>query len=87
MLVDDDDNICLTDFGLAVFIREAQDSIGYGSTRGGNPRWLSPELIDPELFAEQDQSGRPTFASDIYSFACGCIEVNAQQLSSPLSQN
>ena len=82
MLVDDDDNVCLTDFGLADLIREAQDSIGYGSTRGGNPRWLSPELIDPELFPEQDQSGRPTFARDIYSFACVCIEVTVQHLSS-----
>ena len=87
MLVDDDDNICLTDFGLAVFIREAQDSIGYGSTRGGNPRWLSPELIDPELFPDQDQSGRPTFASDIYSFACVCIEVNIPDISSTSSRN
>ncbi|KAJ3485001.1 hypothetical protein NLI96_g5252 [Meripilus lineatus] len=79
VLVDGDDNIRLADFGLAVLIQQAQGSIGYGSTRGGNPRWLSPELIEPEQFPGQDQSRRPTKASDIYSFACVCIELYTKQ--------
>lgn len=40
---------------------------------GGNFRWLSPELLDPDNCPSP--SGRPRFASDIYSFACVCIEV------------
>ncbi len=43
--------------------------------RGGNFRWLAPELMLPELTDGESPSGRPTFASDIYSFACVCIEV------------
>ncbi len=62
----------LTDFGLAV-IAAAGHSLTT-TTRGGAFGWLAPELIDPDMFGET--SSRPTFASDIYSFACVCIEVS-----------
>lgn len=46
----------------------------YGSQHGGGAtRWSAPELFDPEEFGLE--SSRPTFQSDIYAFACICIEV------------
>lgn len=79
VLVDGDENICLTDFGLSVFQQEANET--YGSTRAGNVRWLAPELIDPDRFQGEYARGRPTCASDIYSFACVCVEVRIVSLS------
>lgn len=38
--------------------------------RGGATAWLSPELLDPDV-----DEVRPTYASDIYSFACVIVEV------------
>ncbi len=38
--------------------------------RGGATGWLSPELLDPEV-----DEVRPTYASDVYSFACVAVEV------------
>ena len=71
ILVDDDLHIKLADFGLSVFADGSSRS--YASMRGGNPRWLAPELIDPDEFGLDSQ--RPTFCSDVYSFACVLIEV------------
>ncbi|TCD71936.1 hypothetical protein EIP91_000068 [Steccherinum ochraceum] len=71
VLVDDDHCVRLTDFGMAV-IAEAT-SYQYASNHGGGAlRWTAPELIDPEQLGLK--SSRPTFASDIYSFACTCVE-------------
>lgn len=71
ILVDEDENVYISDFGLAVYAQAG--STKYGSSRGGNVRWLAPELIDPEQFGSD--STRPTFASDIYSLGCLCVEV------------
>ena len=72
VLIDDDDTARVTDFGMAL-IAEAT-SYQYASVHGGGAtRWQAPELIDPEEFGFQ--SSRPTFASDIYAFACVCVEV------------
>lgn len=71
ILVDDDLHIKLSDFGLSVFADGSSKS--YASMRAGNPRWLAPELIDPDEFGLD--SRRPTFCSDIYSFACVLTEV------------
>ena len=49
----------------------------YGSTiahGGGATRWTAPELMDPEDF--NCESDRPTTRSDMYSFACICVEVS-----------
>ncbi|KAJ3484484.1 hypothetical protein NLI96_g5603 [Meripilus lineatus] len=71
ILVDEDENVYISDFGLAVYAQAG--STKYGSSRGGNVRWLAPELIDPEQFGSD--STRPTFASDIYSLGCLCVEL------------
>lgn len=74
ILIDEDDTVRLTDFGMAL-IAEAT-SYQYASVHGGGAtRWQAPELIDPDEFGIS--SSRPTFASDVYSFSCICIEVRA----------
>ena len=70
-MIDHDMEVKLADFGLSVFADGASNS--YASVRAGATRWLAPELIDPAEFGKQ--SSRPTFMSDIYSFACVVIEV------------
>lgn len=50
-------------------------SYGYASIHGGGAiRWKAPELIDSEEFGLPDS--RPTPQSDVFSFACMCIEVS-----------
>lgn len=72
ILIDGDESVRLTDFGMAL-IAEAKP-YQYGSPHGGGAiRWQAPELIDPEEF--HLDSSRPAFATDIYSFACTCIEL------------
>lgn len=49
----------------------------YGSVHGGGKlHWQALELIDPEEF--NLPSRRPTYASDVYSFASTCIEVSVE---------
>lgn len=64
----------LTDFGLAVFASEHSNALG--SLRGGSELWQAPELLDPALFGLT--SFRPTYKSDLFSFACLCIEVSTE---------
>lgn len=71
ILINDSGAACLSDFGLAVFAEGR--SKNYASLRGGAERWLAPELLHPERFGFHDD--RPTYAGDIYSFACVCLEV------------
>ncbi|KAJ7646306.1 kinase-like domain-containing protein, partial [Mycena polygramma] len=68
VLIDADEHCQLADFGLAI-VTDA--TLGTTSTaRGGLPRWMAPELHDPKI-----ESKRPTKASDVYAFACLCIEL------------
>jgi len=71
ILIDSDWTVKLADFGLSLFAEGTSNS--FGSARGGAVRWLAPELIDPESFGVE--STRPTYASDVYSFACTVIEL------------
>jgi serine/threonine protein kinase len=59
----------LADFGLAVFV----DATANTSHSSGSTRWMAPELSDPKSF-DLGQSHR-TPASDVYAFACACLEV------------
>jgi serine/threonine protein kinase len=71
ILVDDNWHVRLADFGLAVF---ASATVATGSShRGGSARWMSPELLSPQSCGLE--KSQRTFASDVYSFACVCIEV------------
>lgn len=71
ILVSDDCHVQIADFGLAVYAECGSGA--QGSLRGGNTRWLAPELIHPERFGMT--SSRPTTASDVYSFACVGVEL------------
>jgi len=70
ILIDNSWNVCVADFGLAGFV----DATAHTSTtRNGSTRWMAPELHGPELFTLP--SFQRTFASDVYAFACVCVEV------------
>ncbi|KAH8100929.1 kinase-like domain-containing protein [Cristinia sonorae] len=71
ILIDSDWTVKLADFGLSLFADGTSNH--YASARGGSMRWLAPEIIDPEAFGVE--SSRSTYASDVYSFACTCMEL------------
>ncbi|KAJ6486687.1 kinase-like domain-containing protein, partial [Mycena sanguinolenta] len=72
-------NACLSDFGLATTIADADSTtagVTSSSNRAGSVRWFAPELIEPTRF------GCPKFlrtkASDVYAYACVCLELYTQ---------
>ncbi|KAJ6475700.1 kinase-like domain-containing protein [Mycena vitilis] len=69
ILLDDQGHARLVDFGLAVFA----DGPLAPTNRGGSVRWMAPELLNPESCGFS--TFRRTFASDIYAFACVCLEL------------
>lgn len=71
ILVDHNYRARLADFGLSVLAEATSQN--YASNRGGNARWLAPELIHPERFCLD--TTRPTYASDVFSFGCVIVEV------------
>jgi serine/threonine protein kinase len=78
ILISDEHHACLSDFGLATTIREDNTDTTAGplassSNRGGSMRWFAPELIVPEQFG--CERFVRTRATDVYAFACVCIEV------------
>ncbi|KAJ7847497.1 kinase-like domain-containing protein [Mycena olivaceomarginata] len=78
ILISDEHHACLSDFGLATTIREDNTDTTAGplassSNRGGSMRWFAPELIVPEQFG--CERFVRTRATDVYAFACVCIEL------------
>ncbi|KAJ6564023.1 kinase-like domain-containing protein [Mycena capillaripes] len=76
ILMSDNWNVCLADFGLSSISDAVSGSSGAAtstSNRAGSLRWLAPELIYPSEF------GCPRFertpATDVYAFACVCVEL------------
>ncbi|CAL1715570.1 unnamed protein product [Somion occarium] len=72
ILVDSDYSVRLADFGFAVLVDGTSGA--RGSNRGGNPRWLAPELLEPDA-----TSVRPTLSSDIFSLGCVIVEIYTDQ--------
>ncbi|KAF7356488.1 Kinase-like protein [Mycena venus] len=69
ILVNEDWNACLADFGLSKF----SDATSSKTTnRGGSLYWMAPELIDPDRFG-YDFLRTP--ATDVYAFGCVCLEL------------
>ena len=86
ILVSQSCRACLADFGLSTIIgigRRAADNPSVSSatpeaslmsfTTGGTPRWMSPELLDPDRFGITDC--RPTKQSDCYALGMVVYEV------------
>ena len=83
---------CLADFGLStiagVVTRAAAGAARMSSisndtltsfTAGGIHRWMSPELLDPEMFGVPESEGdRPTKQSDCYALGMVIYEVRAR---------
>ena len=86
ILVNQSFRACLADFGLSTIIgieRRAAANPSLTSmtsktslmsfTAGGTPRWMSPELLDPDRFGITDC--RPTKQSDCYALGMVVYEV------------
>jgi serine/threonine protein kinase len=77
ILVADDWSIRLADFGLASAVGDDAGTTftahASSANHAGSLRWFAPELILPKLF-ECERFVR-TPASDVYAFACVCVEV------------
>lgn len=89
MFIDKAGCVKIADFGLSVL--SEGHSGNYYSMRSGNVRWTAPELIFPELYGNTAtgitprapvdgvvQTARPTKESDVYAFACLCVEVSSK---------
>lgn len=81
VLIDDSGHPLITDFGLSNVLEEISfaESGSRAAKLGtsllaGSVRWMAPELV---LALVQDDGTLPsiTTASDVYSFACVCLEV------------
>ncbi|KAJ6589506.1 kinase-like domain-containing protein [Mycena capillaripes] len=67
VLIDDEEHAQLANFELAI-VTDA--TLGTTSTtQAGSFRWMAPELYDPQVEFKR------TTASDVYAFACLCIEI------------
>ena len=79
VLIDSSGNPCLTDFGLATVVGNAE--LQWTTTTAGrefNSRWRAPEVIGVDC-----EPGSPSFKSDIYSF--GSMLLFVRSLSSVCS--
>lgn len=72
ILADNDWHAVLSDFGLTVFGDATVAT--HTSNPHGSIRWMAPELLNPEIF-DLDKFLK-TRASDVYAFACVCLEVS-----------
>ncbi|KAF7336043.1 Kinase-like protein [Mycena sanguinolenta] len=79
ILISNDGNACLSDFGLATTIDDVDSTTGVTSTSGraGSVKWFAPELIDPTKFG--CSKFVRTKASDVYAYACVCLELYTQR--------
>ncbi|KDQ06850.1 hypothetical protein BOTBODRAFT_233332 [Botryobasidium botryosum FD-172 SS1] len=74
VLIKDDGEACLADFGLSRFI----ESVSTGLTTtvfSGTPRWMAPELF----FPSKDEVAPVTKEGDVYAFGCLAVEILTDQ--------
>jgi serine/threonine protein kinase len=89
ILINKDQRACLADFGLSTITGITSHATAGTSqtslisnetlmsfTEGGTHRWMSPELLDPEMFQiPQSEGNRPTRQSDCYALGMVIYEV------------
>ena len=77
ILIDDLEHPRISNFGLEMAL-DSQVSELYRSSAKGNKslRWKAPELLNPFAGVEVG----PTTRTDVYAFACVCIEVGVFHL-------
>ena len=75
ILIDQNRRALLADFGLLTFVLDPTNPTASVSTTnfGGTTRWMSPELLHPQLFGFEDN--RPTEESDRYALGMVILEV------------
>ena len=92
ILINRNQRACLADFGLSTITSIATHAAAGASraslisndtvmsfTAGGTHRWMSPELLDPELFGiPQSEGDRPTRQSDCYALGMVIYEVRVR---------
>jgi len=79
ILIDDQGNVHLADFGFS-WIAEAMIPLGECFHPYGGPlRYAAPEYHDPESFGLPEYGLGPTFASDMFAYACICYELYARK--------
>ena len=92
ILINGDRRACLADFGLSTITGVAarasagasrtssiSDDTLMSFTAGGTRRWMSPELLDPEMFGiPQSEGDRPTRQSDCYALGMVIYEVHVR---------
>jgi serine/threonine protein kinase len=72
ILINRDGHACLTDFSLVAIISDQQTFLS-SHIEGGSTQWMSPELLDPEMFGFK--KSRPTKESDCYALGMVIYEV------------
>lgn len=73
-MVNDEGQAQLADFGLATVESVRSTVTGSMSNSAGNPRWLAPELMFPDIFGG---AGKSTRESDAYAFGMTALEVRS----------
>ena len=74
ILIDEDHNARLADFGLLTIISDPANLLSSSSNaQGGTVRWMSPELIDPQRFGSE--TSFPTKSSDCYALGMVVYET------------
>lgn len=80
VLVDRNGMARIADFGLAKIIDSQASTVVATSFNGkGTMRWQAPELLTTSRF--EGETGDVTAKSDIYAFACLCLEASASSSS------
>jgi serine/threonine protein kinase len=78
VLIDENENALLADFGLSRLVGDHETSF-FGSLGPGAIRWAAPEIIPLNPETPDKEVSEPNKASDIYSFGCIMMQVLSGQ--------
>jgi len=71
VLIDSRGDAYVTDFGLSAMLAEC-DNLPFDAHHPGSVRWAAPELLN---LLTDEEAGKPTTCSDVYSFGSVAVEV------------